>query len=169
MKVLTYKSVYSLVEMLIYVSILSVISFLMVSTVLSFIGSYRQLVALRIVEHSGIDAMEKMTRDIRAGTTIDTVNSTFGTNPGVLTLITTANNVSTTTKFYLQNGIVKVDINGSYFGPITSSTASTTSIVFTKLNSSISNAVKIDMTVSATVGTTSRTKTYHSTVILKGQ
>src|SRR3989338_2018469 len=75
MKVLTYKSGYSLVEMLIYVSILSVISFLMVSTVLSFIGSYRQLVALRIVEHSGIDAMEKMTRDIRAGTTIYTMNN----------------------------------------------------------------------------------------------
>jgi|SRR3989344_4067074 len=159
---------YTLVEMMIYVAILSLVSLLSVSTVLSFTRSYRDLLALRNVEHAGLDAMEKMTRDIRSTTSIDDANSVFGTTPGVLTIVATANSVSTTTKFYLQNGIIKADVNGSYFGPLTPSNASTTSLVFTKLNSGIGFAVKVDMAVSATVGTTSRAKIFHSTIIARG-
>jgi len=158
---------YSLVEMIIYVAILSVISFLVINTTLSFTRGYRDIVALRIVDHSGIDVMERITRDIRLSTQIDDTNSIFNTNPGVLSLIYTTGGVSTVTKFYLEGGIVKLDINGVYFGPLTLSSATVSSLVFTKLSGGISNAVKIDMTVSGTVGTVTKTKTYHSTVILR--
>ena len=159
---------YTLVEMIVYVAVISLISLVIVNTTLSFSRSYRHLQALRIVDDSGSGAMERMTRDIRAASTIDVANSTLGSSPGVLTVIATANSISTTTKFYLQNNIAKADVNGSYFGPLTLSTATTTSLVFTKLDSPISHAIKIDMTVVATVGGVTKTKNYHSTIILKG-
>ena len=162
------KSGYSLVEMLIYVAILTIVSILVVNTILSFTRSYRDLEALRVVEHSGIDSMERMTRDIRAATGVDIGNSVFNTSPGVLTIVTTANSVSTTTKFYLDNGVLKVDINGTLSGPLTLTSASITNLTFRRLVSGISEAVKIDMTIQATVGNTTKVRTYHSTIMLTG-
>ena len=169
MSIKVKNSGYSLVEMIIYVAILSAISAIVVNMLLSLTGSYRTISALRIAEHSGIDSMERMTRDIRGATSVDTGNSTLNSSPGVLTLISTINFVSTTTKFYVQNGVLKVDINGSYFGPLTLSNTLVTNLVFRLLNSGTSNAVKIDLTVQGTVGATTKTKTYHSTVILRGE
>ena len=156
---------YSLVEMILYTAIVFAISTALISMLITFSSTYRTLGALRIAEHSGIDAMERMTRDIRAAKTVTQGSSTLGSSPGVLTIVSTA----TTTKFYIQGGILKVDVNGSYFGPLTLSSASVSNLVFTLLSSGISDAIKIDMTVSGTVGATTKTKNYRSTVILKGQ
>src|SRR5947207_2763724 len=108
------KSGFSLVEMLVYISILSIVSLLVIHTILSFAKSYRELGVLRVVEHSGMDSMERMTREIRAATSITAANSTLGASPGVLILVSTVGGISTTTKFYVQNGTLKVDVNGVY-------------------------------------------------------
>src|SRR3989344_843824 len=159
---------YTLIEMIIYVSVLAIITIVIANTMISFSKSYHDLSALHIVDRSGVDAMERITRDIRAAISIDSANSTFGSSPGVLTLVTTSNSVSTTTKFYIQNNLLKVDINSLYHGQLTISNASVSSLVFNKIDSGTSKAVKVDMTVSATVGNVTKTKTYHSTIILKG-
>lgn len=169
MKINRAQSGYSLVEMIIYISILFMILIVVVNTVISYTRSYRTLGALRTVENSAMNAMERMTRDIRGATSIDTANSTLGSSPGVLTIVSTSGTVSTTTKFYVQGGVLKVDVNGTYFGPLTLSNASTTSLTFTRLTSTVSSAVKIDMTIDGTSGPVTKTKTYHSTIILKGQ
>src|SRR5262245_58236976 len=93
---------FSLVEMLIYISILSIISILIFNIITTFSKTYRDVLALRLIDHSAVDVMERLTRDIRGGTQVDLINSTLGSNPGVLTIITTSGSVSTTTKFYLE-------------------------------------------------------------------
>jgi hypothetical protein len=162
------KNGYSLVEMIIYVTILSVFTWTIINTVLSLSESYRTLLALRIVDNTGITAMERMTRDIRAASSVDTTNSTLGSNPGVLTLIDTANGVSTTTKFYIASGTLKVDVNSVYDGPLSDAGVTITNLVFRQLTSSTTAAVKIDMTVQGVDGPITETKSYHSTVILGG-
>ncbi len=84
---------YTLVEMVVYVTLLSIISLVITNTLVSFSTSYRTFRALAIVDKSGIDAMERITRDIRGATDVDSANSIFGTSPGVLTLSNTTNNV----------------------------------------------------------------------------
>ncbi len=153
--------------MLIYVGILSITSLLIVNTVISFSRSYKDVVALRIVDNSAMDALERITRDIRGATSIDTGNSTFNSSPGVLTLVKTTNGVSTTTKYYIQNGIIKADVNGTYFGPVTLSSASVTSLIFRKIDSANSSAIKIDMTITGTSGQSSKTKNYYVTTVMK--
>ena len=159
---------YSLVEMIIYVSILSIISLLAINTILSFGPSYHALLAYRSAENSGIVSIERMSRDIRSANSVNTGNSTLGTSPGVLTLVSTSNGISTTTKFYLQNNILKVDVNGAYSGPLSLSNTSVTNLVFNLLTSTEGNAVKVDMTVQSTSSPATKTKTFHSTIILKG-
>ena len=159
---------YTLVEMIIYVSILSFISVIVVTMLLSFAGSYRNVSALRLAENSALYGMERMTRDIMFATSVDTGNSTLGTSPGVLTIVSTMGGVSTTTRFYVDNGILKVDINGTYLGPLTSLGSTVTNLVFRRLSSGVSEAVKSDLTIRGTSGNVSKDKTYHNTIILRG-
>ena len=156
-------------EMLVYVGILVIISLLLINTVFTFSQSYRGLSALRLAEHSGIDSMERMTRDIRQASSVDSSHSTFGGTAGVLTLVSTSGGFSTTTKFYLSNSILKVDVNGVYFGPLSLSSSTVTALTFTLLSSAVSDGVKVDMTVQSTSGVMTKIKKYHSTIILKGQ
>jgi type II secretory pathway pseudopilin PulG len=159
---------FSLVEMLIYIAVLVIIFLAVVSTVLSFTTSYRTLAAMRIVERSAMDAMERMTRDIRAASSVDTVNSTLDANPGVLVLVASEGGVSTTTRFYIDTNAVKVDVNGTYVGPLTTENVAINNLTFTLSTTTRSTAVKIDMTLQGTSGTAVQTKSYHTTVILKG-
>lgn len=161
------KKGYTLVEMVIYVALMSIISLLIVNTVLSFTKSYRNVSTLRAVESSALDTLERLSRDVRNATSINDGSSTFGSNPGVLTLIQTSATVSTTTRYYVENGVMKVDVNGVYVGPLTTRGTTVQSIVFRKLDNGVSTGVKIDMTVSATSGTITRTKSYHTTILLK--
>lgn len=164
----TPKNGYTLIEAIIYVTILSVFFVIIINSMLSFATPYKKILALRLVERSGLDSMERITRDIRSATTVDTANSTLGSSPGVLTLVSTSGGVSTTTKFYVQNNILKVDVNGVYQGPLSSSSSTVNSLIFNTITNSISTAVKVDLIIQATVGTTTEIKSYHSTIILKG-
>jgi len=162
------KKGFSLVEMLIYVSILSVISVIVVNLLISMTSTYRTVVALRIAENAGINTMERITRDLRAAGSLDLGESNLGNNPGALGLVFTGGPVSTE-RFYMEGGILKLDINGAYFGPLTFSNVTVTNLVFRLMDSGVSQAVKIDMTLEGHVGATVKTKTFHSTVILRGE
>jgi type II secretory pathway component PulJ len=162
------KSGYSLVEMLIYVALVFLISTVVVQMLVNFSQTYRTLITLRNIEHAAIDSIERMTRDIRGATTVIEGSSVFGTNPGVLTLVKTVNSVSTTTRYYVDNGVMKLDVNNVYFGPLTSSNTSVTNIVYRLLNNGTSKAIKIDMTIQGGTGPAMKTKTYHSTIVLGG-
>jgi prepilin-type N-terminal cleavage/methylation domain-containing protein len=159
---------FSLIEMLIYLAILTVVFVVIVNTILSFTGSYRTLSAYRIVEHSAISSFERMTRDIRGATNINAAQSTFDTNPGVLSLTSTIGSVSTTTRFYVDNNTLKVDVNGVYIGPLTTSNVAVTNLTFSRLIGSTTEAVKIDMTLQGTSGPATTSNNYHVTVVVKG-
>jgi Tfp pilus assembly protein PilW len=163
-----FKRAFSLVEMLVYISVLTVVFLVIINTVLSFTSSYRTLAALRAADNAGMDSMERMTRDIRAAGTIVTAQSSFGTSAGILDIQATSNGVSTTSRYYIQNGIIDMDINGSFYGPLTNSDAVVTSLIFTELSTTTSQAIKIDLTVEGVSGSVIKTKQFHSTIVLRG-
>lgn len=159
---------FSLVEMIIYIAILSLVTFVLVNTLMSFGSTYREVRIQRAIDTSALMSLERMTRDIRNATNIVINQSIFITHPGVLVLNTADNTYSTTTRFYLDTGVLKVDVNGVYSGPLTLAQTSVTNLSFNRLVSSSSEAVKIDMTVQYVYGSTTKIKNYHTTVIVKG-
>jgi hypothetical protein len=158
---------YSLPEMLIYVGIICIISLVVVRMLVAFGGSYRVVVASRRVDYAAMNSLERMSRDIRASTSVNSATSVFGTSPGVLTLLSTINGLSTTTKYYIQDGILKLDVNGVYVGPLTSSNVLVTNLTFQLLDNGTSRAIKMNMTLQGVVGASTKSKTYHSTIVLK--
>ena len=159
---------FTLLEMIVYVTILSLITVVLVNTLLSFSGAYREVRMHRAIDNSALTAFERMTRDIRGARNVVVNQSVLGTHPGVLTLNTVGTSVSTTTRFYIEDGVVKVDVNGVYSGPLTLARTAVTQLSFQRLVSTSSEAVKVDMTVEYVYGSTTKTKNYYTTVILKG-
>ncbi|MBX4198177.1 prepilin-type N-terminal cleavage/methylation domain-containing protein [Candidatus Parcubacteria bacterium] len=158
------KKGFSLIEMIIYVSILAVIFLLIVRTVLSFTGSYRDLIVLRALDRSAYNSFERMSRDIHGASSINTLQSSLGTSPGALAL---AAGAATSTRFYVQNEKISVDVNGVYVGPLTVKNTAVSSLIF-RMISGTTTAVRIDLTLTASSGPVIRTKTFHSTVLLEG-
>lgn len=158
----------SLIEMLVYVAVLALIFVLVISTIVSFTKSYKDVAANRRAERAGIDVLERISREIRDADSITVAQSTFGSNPGALTLVKTSGGTSTTTRFYIDAGVAKVDVNGTYSGPLTSSRVSVTELYLYRLTNSNTEAVKIDLTVQGTSGSVTKTKSFDTTVILKG-
>jgi prepilin-type N-terminal cleavage/methylation domain-containing protein len=162
-KLFRHNQGFSLIEMLIYLAILVVIFLLIVQTVLSYTRSYRQLFVLRALDRSAYNSFERMTRDIRSATSI-TSTSTAGT---LVIAETSSSGVSTTTKFYISNGKLLVDVNNVLIGPLTVKSTQVTSLTFQQLAGTTS-AIKIDMALTATSGPVSRSKLFHTTVLLQG-
>ena len=159
---------FSLVEIIIYVSILALVMVVIVNTLLSFGSTYRDVRMQRSIDTSALTSLERMTRDIRSAKNILVNQSSFNTTPGVLSLYAVDGTVSTTTRFYLNNSVLQVDINGTYSGPLTLAQVSVTNLTFNRLVSTSSEAVKINMTLQYVYGSTTKTKNYQTTVVLKG-
>ncbi len=153
--------------MIIYVTILSIIAVVLVNTVLSFTGSYRELQTRRMVDRTAMDVLERFSRTVRASTSIDLASSVLGSNPGALVVVETRGAISTTTRFYLDGGVVRMDVNGVYFGPLSLESSVVESLVFRINNSGDSNAVRVEMSISASMGTVVSEKNFFLTTTTK--
>jgi prepilin-type N-terminal cleavage/methylation domain-containing protein len=162
------KKGFTLIELLIYIALLVVMLLFVVNSILSYTASYKQLTALRALDNAGVVSMERMTRDIRNASSASTTASIFNNSPGKLVIVQAAGGNSTTTKFYVQNSQLELDVNSVNIGPLTSSNIGVTNLVFMLSTSSVSQAIRIDMTLTATSSSIVRTKTFHSTIVMKG-
>lgn len=158
---------FTLVEMIIYIAVIGLMFSVTTNTIVSFTQSYRHLSVLRSLDRSAITILERMTRDIRNANSINTGQSVFVTNPGILSVVHTSGSLSTTTRYYTQSGQMRLDVNGAYVGPLTLNNATVSNLVFQQMTGT-STAIRIDLTLQATSGGVTRTKPFHATVILKG-
>jgi Tfp pilus assembly protein PilW len=173
MKVLFEKRIdrqlgFTLVETIVYVAMLALILLVVVNTVISISSSYASTKVYADIDQNAATAMERIVREIRGATSIDSTDSTLGSSPGRLVLNTTdASGNPTTVDFYLNNGILKLNEGGSYTGPLTASTTDITTLEFQQLSSGISTAVRVAMTISATEGHYTAQENFYDTVILR--
>lgn len=157
----------SYIEIIIYASVLGMITLVMINGVLALTGSYRNLSVMRNIEHTAMDVLERLSRDIRGATSVNAAQSVFNSSNGILTLVSTDSGVSTTTKYYLANGVVNLDVNDVFSGPLSSVSSTITDMTFYLISTENSSAVRIDLTVQSTDGNITKVKTYHNTVTLK--
>jgi prepilin-type N-terminal cleavage/methylation domain-containing protein len=156
---------FTLTEMLIYVSILSMLMVVVISTLVTMTRSYNTLKVSKRLNHAAVASMERITREIRGAQSISIAQSTFDAHPGRLYLQTAS---ATTTEFFLDGGILKLNQNGSYVGPLTSDEVQVTSLKFGRITTANSEAVRIDLTLESTVGNKTEIETFYGTAVLRG-
>lgn len=144
----------TIVETLIYISIFVVALTVIIQMMFSITKTHRLVKLKQSLEASGTVAVERILREIKNATSVDTVNSVFGSSPGRLTLAgTDANGNNYTLEFSVANGAVSLSKNGGAAGPLTVPGITATSLIFRNLSNSVSNGVKIELSLSGTTGT----------------
>ncbi len=160
------KSGYSLVETIIYIALLCILISAIIWSTASIVKAYKKMRTIRDVENSAVAAMDRMEREIRDADSVNASQSTFGTSNGVLTLNgNTPTGTSETLKFYLTNGVLYVDQNGTQLGPLTLSDVTVSNLTFNYFSNSNSSGVQILMTLQ-TSGTPA--KSFEDSAVLRG-
>jgi type II secretory pathway component PulJ len=158
------KQGFSVIEMLVYMAVLVTVTLAGVLTYLSLSTNLVRYETERALSHAAQVSLERMVRDIREATSVNTGLSTLGTSPGVLTLVSGA----TTTKFSLSTGNVLLTRNGVDVGPLTNDNVTVNQLMFTRYTGTSTELIRIALTLSASNKAASTTQTFYSSAVLRG-
>lgn len=151
---------FSMAEMLVYIAIMTVILLVIVDIILVVSKSNKQSSAYNSVKDSAIFGLEKIIKETRLSTGINFEQSVFNSSSSVLVL---NSDDSKLVKFYLDNGLVTIDIDGEYFGRATYSDTFVSSLKFIPIDTGSSQAVKIEINI----GAETISESFYSTVVLR--
>lgn len=160
---------YSLIEIVVYLAIFSALSVLVINSFIVILGSFNTTRANRDLLQSGSKTMERLSREIRQAESVDLVNSTLGSSPGVLQL-NSRDSAGTpmTVRFAIASGNLNLYENGTLVDNLVMENISPTSLIFRRIATTNSEAVKIELTVQDTSSTSTKTENFYNTVILRG-
>ncbi len=160
---------FSLVEILIYVGIFSIISIAVITSSVVVISSFSKTRDIRNILETGNVVFERMTREIRQSSGVDTSNSVLGSSPGSLQLNSTDESGNArTVKFIIENGSLNLYQNGALVDNLLGSDVSVSSLIFRRIVTTAGEAVKIEMTVVNTNTQNIIPRNFNSTIILRG-
>ena len=163
-----YKRGTSIVEMLIYLAILSFLLVVIVSLLSNLLNSQKRSDASRNVERAGIFAIERIVREIRNASSVDTAGSVLSSNPGVLKLNYTSGGASHNVRFYLENGILYLEEDGNLVGALTNDKSRLTNLVFYRILSSNSEAIKVEVTAESGLEEAYKSANFFTTAVMRG-
>ncbi|MDO8572854.1 MAG: prepilin-type N-terminal cleavage/methylation domain-containing protein [bacterium] len=158
---------FTLIEMVVYAAVLGVLSVLAMNSTLIMTQVYSSLRASRDLNQSATTVLERMTREIRTANAID-VSSVINANPSDLVLNTKdSGGANTTIEFYVLNGLINIKEGGVAQGTLMTSSTQVDNFVVRTITSTNFKAVKIELTMTATRGTKSKTRNFYNTIVLR--
>ena len=161
---------YSIIEIIIYLAIFTALSILVINSFIIILSSFNTTNMNRKILESGAVSMERISREIRQARNIDIVNSSFDISLGVLQLNGTDNNGDPMIiKFKRENtGELNLYKNDNLEGNLLGNDLSVTDLVFSRINTTASEAVRIRMTLQYSKGNNIKSSNFYDTIILRG-
>jgi hypothetical protein len=157
---------YSIVEIIVYLAIFTAISILVINSFLVILSSFNKTNMNRKLLESGSIVMERVSREIRHANSIDIVNSALGANPGILQLNMSAGGYM---KFKEEiNGELYLYNNSSTGNNLLGQNVSLTNLIFRRITTTESEAVKIEMTLQYSDGKNIKSENFYNTIVLRG-
>lgn len=157
---------FTLIETIIYMATIAVIFILVVNSLTVVIKAFNQGRVIIKINNSAETAMERMTREIRFAYGIDS-SSTLD-HLVLSTYSTSSPETPTTIEFYIDSGKVMIKEGSLGAEALTASDLTVTNLIFRQINaSSVSKAVKIEMTIQGFSGNYQKTENFYNTAILR--
>jgi len=155
-------------EMLIYMALLVSLTLFTVTALISMSSSYRNFKAVRDAQISASTAIERVSREIKLSSSVNVSESVFNTHPGVLKMNTfTGAGASTTIEFYLVNERLFVKEGSVETGALNASTTQIKKLIFRRIPTTRSEAVRIEMDIEGAYGSTTKRISFTSTSVLR--
>ena len=162
----------SLAEAMVYIALLVIIFAGIVRGVFMLSTSYRNVKTYRSIESSAVSSMDRMVREIRNATDVNTAQTSYGISAGSLALNSiNASGTASTVRFYVSTSTSRLYLeeNGVNVGPLTPSNVIVSNLTFRSFSTSTVSAVKIEMTVaSASSSSVFFSRNFYGTALLRG-
>lgn len=158
---------YSIIEILVYLAIFTSLSILVINSFITILSSFNTTNMNRKLLESGSIVMERVSREIRQAESIDIANSSFNNSSGALQLNSTDGGTPAIMKFIVANGDLNLYKDGNLLGNLLEQDISVTSLIFRRISTTSSEAVKIEMTLEYSKGQSTRSENFYDTVILR--
>lgn len=162
---------HTILESILYIAILIVISVFVTSYLAGMASLWGSSRNTRNVTDAGKLIMERITQEIRLAQSIDQAQSVFGSHPGSVTLNTfesPTSSASTTVSFSLSGTTLQMQQAANPAQALHSPKIRTTRLFITRIATSNSEALRIDLSVETGAGSTLQQKNYFTTVVLRG-
>lgn len=161
---------YSLVEIVVYLAIFTSLSVLVINSFIVVASSFSTTRTNRDLLESGSTSIERIAREIRQATSVDIVNSTLGSSPGVLQLNSVDSSGNTVLiKFSVSNGALNLYEAGTLVGNILGQNITVNSLIFRRISTTNGEAVKIEMRLTDSTSKNSESANFYDTIILRGR
>lgn len=146
-KIKSNKKGNTLVEIILYLSIITVFFTSMIGFTVSVVQSGQKARTMHEVSQNGRFIMEKIAREIKSANDVNYMASTFGTNPGVLSLVNNTGSLDPTV-FDVLGGVVRITQGAGAPMNISSDLVNVTNLVFTDLSvPGRTTNIRIDLTL----------------------
>jgi type II secretory pathway pseudopilin PulG len=162
---------FSLIEIVIYVAILATLSVLVVSAIVIMFTAFAKAKLSQRTALDGQTALERLTREIRLGLSVNDAESILGTSPSKLVL----NSVKSPTdsapalkQFFVSDNRLVLRENSDPIIFLTSPKSAVSQFLISKISTAESEAVKISLTIEAKRGSAESSRLFYNTVILRG-
>jgi prepilin-type N-terminal cleavage/methylation domain-containing protein len=162
------KNGYTLVEVLVSIAILIILLGSFFSVMVVATRSFAHLKTVRDLNAAATTSMERITREIRKSSSINMAESVLGDNSGRLRLMTVEEGILQDVDIKLEGDKVLLFRGGVELGSLTAGNVRVSQLLFQHVGSQIAGAVKVEMTIEAGQGETSKSETYYTTTVLRG-
>jgi Tfp pilus assembly protein PilW len=158
------KKGYSIVEILVYLAIFTAMSVLVINSFIVIISSFNTTNMNRKLLEAGSVPMERISREIRQAETIgvDSTGDTLVLN----THDSLGNNL--VIKFALEGSQLNLYKDDVLQAGLLGQNMSITSLVFRRITTTQSEAVKIEMTIQYEEGKDTKSENFYNTIVLRG-
>lgn len=154
---------FSLIEVIVYIGVLSFISIIVINSFIVSFSISRIAFEKRNLLESGNSVLDRISREIRNADSIVDANSVFDSSDGVLEL--SSENGARMVKFQIDSGKISFYEDDDFYDFISGDKVTAESIIFRKITTSASTAVKIEMILK---DDSDRVVNFYNTVILRG-
>ena len=159
------QSGYSLLELLIYIALFTFLSVVLVQSLITVMKTYAQAQSYRALQNNGELAMERITRELRNGSTAST--SACVATPGTLSIASSdASGDTHTTVFGVNTGRVQLTIDGASPSDITTDEVAVSSLTFCRFTTPVGSAVKAVLVLTTTKGVIVSAP-FYTTIVLR--
>jgi hypothetical protein len=160
---------FTLVEVVVYASLVALLLIIIVEMTMSIAGSSKKSSAYLDVNSTAVAAFGRFSRDIRRATAVDDIASALDASSGRLVLqMKRADGSNDVTSMYLDGGVVKEGLNGSYVGDLTPDGIEVSNLTFRLFRLASTTAVRVEMTVAPEEKSEVPAVNFYGTYVLRG-
>lgn len=167
MRTNTTQKGFTLLELLIYVAGMLALGAVMIVLIVQFYGLYKEIVSIPRSDRAALLVIDRLTKDLRAGDDIDSIESDFLTPNGAIEFASLDNGDTTTKRYFLENGVVKYQENGGPEQVITPKDLYVSNFNLALVATDVSKAVRISMEIQFQANGGTTTKAYSGFAILR--